>query len=301
MSPPTAPIAAASRRGVILLVVAAVLWSTNGVFIKALHEGGLHGAAIASYRSLVAAVFLAPLAWRRRCPIPHRGWTAGAVLLFSAMCATFVIATTLTTAANAIILQYTAPAWVFAFSPWINRERAEARQWAAFAASMVAIGVIFAMQYASDPLGLSVGLASGMVFGLQIVFFRKVSGLDPVVFIFLCCAGSGVLLLPVAIAVSGSAPSASQTGLVIVAGIVQFGLPYVLYAAGNRHVSAQSAVLIVMLEPVLNPVWVFLARGETPAWSTVAGGGLILASVAFLSLSGAAKGRTRVARGVNGT
>lgn len=273
------------RRGALLLLAAAALWSTNGVLIKALHDGGMHGAAIASYRSLVAAAFLAPFAWRRRRPITQPGWTAAAVLMFTGMCAAFVISTTLTTAANAIILQYTAPAWVFLLAPLVNRERAEARQWVAFTASMAAIALIFACQFSGDPLGLSVALVSGLVFGVQIVFFRKVSGLDPVLFIFLCGAGSGALLLPFALTAQGHAPPPQQIALVVLAGVVQFGLPYVLYAAANRHVSAQTAVLIVMLEPVLNPVWVYLARRETPATSTIAGGILILLSVAYLSLA----------------
>lgn len=281
---PSAP--ADARRGVILLLLAAALWSTNGVLIKLLHDHGMHGAGIASYRSLVAAAFLAPFAFARWRRVAHPGWTLAAVLFFTAMSATFVIATTLTTAANAIILQYTAPAWVFVFSPWINRERATAPQWAAFVASMLAIALIFAAQYGSDRLGLTIGLASGLVFGVQIVLFRKVRALDPVVFIFLCCVGSGVLLLPVALMIEKQLPTGAQVGLVALAGIVQFGLPYVLYASGNRHVSAQSAVLIVMIEPVLNPLWVYFARGEVPHWSTIAGGCVILLSVGYLSVRG---------------
>lgn len=284
MTSPPATSPRLRRRGILLLVAAAALWSTNGVLIKALHDRGLQGAAIASYRSLVAAAFLAPLAMRRWRPLPEPGWTAGAVLLFTAMCATFVIATTQTTAANAIILQYTAPIWVFALSPWINRERAEARQWMAFAASMLAIVLILATQYSADSFGLSVGLASGVVFGMQIVAFRRVRALDPVVFIFLCCAGSGVLLLPLALWGDARPPTAAAAALVVFTGVVQFGLPYVLYAVGNPHVAAQSTVLIFMLEPVMNPVWVYLARGEIPAWSTIVGGAIILLSVAYLSL-----------------
>jgi len=278
-------VATHARSGVVLLLCAGVLWSTNGVFIKALHEQGLHGAAIASYRSLVAAIFLAPFAIARRKRIAHPGWTLAAVALFTAMCASFVIATTLTTAANAIILQYTAPAWVFLFSPWVNRERAEARQWLAFGAAMVAVALIFGLQYQNDPLGLSVGLLSGLVFGSQVVVFRKVSGLDPVLLIFLCCAGSGLLLLPVALRMNGQMLTSTQVYWVVGAGVVQFGIPYVLYAAGNRGVSAQSAVLIIMIEPVLNPVWVFLMQGEVPHWSTIVGGVLILMGVGYLSVT----------------
>jgi drug/metabolite transporter (DMT)-like permease len=272
------------RRGVILLLIAASLWSTNAVFIKGLHDGGMHGAAIASFRSLIAAAFLTPFAWRRRHRVTETGWVVGAVLLFTGMCASFVIATTLTTAANAIILQYTAPAWVLAFAPWINRERTERRQWFAFVAAMLAVALIFAMQFTSDPVGLSVSLLSGMVFGLQVVFFRRVRRLDPVVFIWWCCAGSGLALLPVALWVGGAALSAGQLGLVVVTGVVQFGLPYVIYAAGSRHVSAQRAVLIIMLEPVLNPVWAYVVRGEIPHPSTIVGGAVILCCVTWISI-----------------
>lgn len=281
-----------ATRGTLLLLAAAAMWSTNGLIIKQLHDAeGIGGASIAAYRSVVAAAFLAPFAFRRRRPIAEGRWVAGAVLLFTGMTATFVLATTLTTAANAIILQYTAPAWVFLLSPWIVGERAQPRQWLAFAMSMVAVAFIFAVQYQSDRVGLIVGLASGVVFGAQIVFFRRVRAMDPVVLACLCAAGSGIALVPVALACDGWQIAASSALLLLVAGVVQFGFPYVLYAAGNRHVSAQSAVLIIMLEPVLNPIWVYLVRGEAPHWSTIAGGGLILASVCYLSIT---KGEKKV-------
>jgi len=273
-------------RGTLLLLAAAALWSTNGLVIKQLHDAeGVGGASIAAYRSAVAALFLAPFAYRRRQPIADGRWVAGAVLFFTGMTVTFVLATTLTTAANAIILQYTAPAWVFLLSPWIVRERAQPRQRLAFIMSMAAVAFIFAVQYESDRVGLIVGLASGVVFGVQIVFFRRVRALNPVILACLCAAGSGIALGPVALACDGWQVTGRSACLLVVAGVVQFGFPYVLYAAGNRHVSAQSAVLIIMLEPVLNPIWVYFVRGETPHWSTIAGGGLILVSVCYLLIS----------------
>ena len=281
-SPPHGP--SDDARGTLLLVSAAALWSINGLLIKWLYDGGMSGLSIAGIRSLVAAVFLLPFALRRWRPIAEPGWTAATVLMFTGMCATFVVATTLTTAANAIILQYTAPAWVFLLSPWIVRERAEPAQWLAFAVSMAAVALIFGAQYTADSVGLLVGIASGVVFGTQVVFFRRVRDLDPVVLAFLSCAGSALLLTPIALAVSGWQVTLHTGLLVTLAGVVQFGLPYVLYAAGVRHASAQRAVLIIMLEPVLNPIWVFLVIGERPHWSTIIGGGLIVLSVGFLAM-----------------
>lgn len=274
----------ASSRGPLLLLVTAVLWSTNGVLIKELQAAGLSGVAIAAARSLVAGVFLAPFAFKRWRPIAEPAAMAFTVLLFTAMSASFVVATTRTTAANAIILQYTAPAWVFALSPLIVGERATARQWIAFAAAMIAVLFIFAMQFNTDRAGLLIGLLSGVVFGTQVVFFRRVRAVDPVVVAFLCCAGSAAVLTPLAAAGVNSL-AAKAVALALLMGVVQFGLPYVLYAAGSRLVTAQTAVLIIMLEPVLNPVWVYLVRGEIPHWSTIAGGALILAAAMYLSLS----------------
>ena len=246
---------------------------------------GMGGANIASFRSLLAAAFLLPWAIRRWKPIAEPIWTTGAVLMFTCMCAAFVIATTMTSAANAIILQYTAPAWVFLLSPFVVGERAEAKQWFAFLISMFAVAFIFISQYTSDLPGLLVSLTSGIVFGTQVVLFRRVRSLDPVVLAFLCCLGSGIALLPFAIGFEGMQLSAGNWWLIAIAGVLQFGIPYVLYAAGIRHISAQKAILIVMLEPVLNPVWVFMIRGEVPHWSTIIGGVLILVSVCYLSIA----------------
>lgn len=276
---------ALQRRGAILLLVAATLWSLNGLLIKTLHSGGdgMGGLSIAAYRSVFAGAALAPIAYLRRRPIAELGWFIAALLFFTGMCATFVLATTLTSAANAIILQYTAPAWVFLLSPWIVGDRTDARHWWAFAASMAAVGLIFVAQFSSDAVGLVVGLASGLVFGCQSVMFRRVRHVDPVVMACMCCVVSAACLTPLALVIDGTAISGRQVGILALMGVVQFAVPYVFYSAGVRHVAAQTAVLLIMLEPVLNPVWVYLGRSETPHWSTIVGGGLIVVSITNLS------------------
>ncbi|MCA9249877.1 MAG: DMT family transporter [Phycisphaerales bacterium] len=274
-----------TRNGTILLLIAATLWSLNGGLIKLLEAAGLGAGSIASFRSLVAAIFLLPFAWPRFKRLEEPIWIFATVLMFTGMCGTFVLATTATSAANAIILQYTAPAWVFVLSPWIVKERANPKQSIALAVSMAAVGLIFLAQYETDLFGMLIGLLSGMVFGTQVVLFRRVRAIDPIVLAFLCCAGSGVLLLPVALLLEPIQLTVSIGGWLILTGVVQFGFPYVIYAAGVRHVSAQLAILIIMLEPVLNPVWTYLFHREVPHWSTMVGGAVILCSVAYLSLS----------------
>jgi drug/metabolite transporter (DMT)-like permease len=273
------------RAGVLLLVAAAVLWSTNGLLIKLLHgELGQGGLTIAGYRSLVAAIALAPLAYRRRRPIANAKWVAATVVAFTFMCTTFVLATTLTSAANAIILQYTAPAWVFVLSPILLGERSTRSQWVSLVLSMIGVGVIFVSQISRDPVGLSVGLASGLVFGVQSVLFRKVRDVDPAMLVWLTCSGSAALLVPAAATIEGFTLTPVAAACLVGMGVVQFALPYVLYSAGVARVTAQKAVLVVLLEPVLNPVWVWLVLSERPAASTIVGGVLILVAVAFVTV-----------------
>jgi drug/metabolite transporter (DMT)-like permease len=271
-------------------LAAAILWSLNGLFIKSLGSGGLGGCSIACYRSLLAAVALAPFTlgrWRR---VAHPGWLVATVVAFTGMCVTFVVATTMTSAANAIILQYTAPAWVFLCSPFILGEPAQPRQWLALGGAMMGVSVIFFTQISSDAAGLGVALLSGLVFGVQSVLFRKVRDVHPIVLAFLACAGSGLALLWPALAIEGRLPTRGQGGLLVAMAVVQFALPYVLYSAAVARVRAQEAILIIMLEPVLNPVWVWMGRGEVPSTGTLIGGGIILLSITYLSLARSPRG-----------
>ena len=280
-----APLRAVRRAGVLLLLAAAITWSLNGVLIKTLQAGGVGGCTIASGRSVFAALLLLPVVGRHWKPIPEKGWLLATVLAFTGMTITFVLATTMTSAANAIILQYTAPAWVFVFSPIILAESARRRQWLGLGGAMVGVAVIFFWQFTTDAAGLLVALTSGLVFGLQSVLFRRVRAVKPVVLAFVTCAGSGLVLLPVAVLVDRSVPTGGMLALLALMGAVQFGLPYVLYSAGIARVSAQEAILIVMLEPVLNPLWTWLGHGEVPSTGTFLGGAVILVSVTYLALS----------------
>ncbi len=285
MSEPLGRPISLDRAGVLLLLGAAALWSLNGLLIKTLQAGGVGGCTIASCRSLIAAVALAPFVLRRWKPIPEKGWLLATVLAFTFMCATFVMATTMTSAANAIILQYTAPAWVFVFSPLVLGESASRRQWFALAGAMVGVGIIFGWQYTTDAAGLTVALFSGLVFGVQSVLFRRVRAVDPVMLALFCCAGSGVVLALPAMLVDDAVPTGTNLALLALMGAVQFALPYVLFSAGMARVPAQAAILIVMLEPVLNPLWTWLGRGEVPSPGTLIGGAIVLISVTYLALA----------------
>jgi len=272
------------RAGVLLLLAAAILWSINGLFIKVLHERGVSGWAIAGYRSMFACLFLTPFVVGTVRSIRDRGWVVAAVLAFTAMCATFVIATTQTSAANAILLQYTAPVWVFVFAPLITGERASRHQHVALGASITGVVIIFFWQFQPGQSGLMIGILSGVVFGLQTVLFRKVRHMEPLTLVWLVCGGSGAVLLAIAAATGQVVISGAAAGWICLMGVVQFGLPYVLYCVALNRLTAQQVVLIVLIEAVLNPMWVWIFRGEVPRASTLVGGAFIIASVCYLSV-----------------
>ncbi len=261
-----------------------MLWSLNGVFIKSLFSAGVGGWGIAGYRSLFACLVLTPWVLRRRGPVRERAGVAAVVITFTAMCATFVIATTRTTAANAILLQYTAPAWVFMLSPWITRERASAAQVWSLGFALAGVAVIFGCQFESGQGGLILGLMAGVVFGVQTVLFRRVRRVNPLVLVWFACGGSGVLLTGVSLLTETNEWTAATVGWLALMGAVQFALPYVFYSAGLGRVTAQQGVLLVLLEPILNPLWVWLIAAEVPHPSTLAGGGLIMTSVLYVTL-----------------
>lgn len=290
VTPTTGP--SSSRYPALLLLAAAGLWSLNGLFIKTLHDSGLGGWTIAAYRSLFAALFLAPFAVRSYRRIEHPGWVLAAVAAFTAMCATFILATTHTTAANAIILQYTAPVWVFLLAPRLTGEQATREQFVALAFALVGVAVIFFCQYHPGQTGLLIGLGSGVVFGVQNVFFRRVRHVPPLLLTCLVCGGSAVLLLPLAHLLDPAALTLRLTGWLLLMGVVQFGLPYVLFSAAIARLSAQKTVLIILIETILNPFWVWWLHGETPLPSTLVGGALILAGVVYVSVAAPPRSRS---------
>jgi DME family drug/metabolite transporter len=288
-TPETRPAAAAALwggywAGVAALVLAAVLWSLNGPLIKLLNDQGqgLGGEVITCYRSLLGGLIFLPLALRRMHTLrlaPLR-WSIGSVLTFTLMTTAFVIATTRTAAANAIVLQYTAPLWVFALAPLVLRERARLSEGLALAVAMAGVAVILALQPRGDLVGLSIALTSGLGYGLVILMLRGLRLADPIAVVTMNFLGSG-LILAVWVGVGSSfRVTTGQFVLLAIMSVVQFAFPYVLFSWALQRVEAHHASLITLLEMVLNPLWVWLAVGERVPGPTLLGGPLVLAGVA---------------------
>jgi drug/metabolite transporter (DMT)-like permease len=272
---------AALTKARLLVLAAAALWSTSGFFVKAPHLEGWPGPVLAFWRAAFACVVLWPLVRQ-----PQWSWKlVPAAASFAAMNYTYLTAMATGSAANAIWLQCTAPVWVLLVGVLIFKERAVGLDWllVAFAAGGVAIILYFELRGQSLAAVLW-GLASGVFYAGVVLSLRQLRHMESAWIVALNHLVTAIVLAPY---VMGSAyfPSGWQWPLLGGLGIVQMGLPYVLFARGLRSIAGHEATGIGLLEPLLVPVWVFLAWGDKPAWWTLAGGGLIFVGLAIRYLS----------------
>lgn len=256
----------------IFLLLAAILWSLGGVLIKSIDW---HPMAIAGGRSAIAIpVMLACIGWPK---FSFSRAQIGGAIGYALTVVLFVFATRMTTAANAIFLQYTAPIYVAVIGRWYLGERALRIDWLVIAVALGGIALFFLDRLTvSGFWGNIVALCSGLAFASVAIFLRKEKAGSPV---------TSIILGNVIVAVAG-APFMLQSSLgdggvwrLLLLGTLQLGLPYVLYATAIKHVTALEATLIPLLEPVLNPLWVMLTLGERPGGWAMVGAALVLAAV----------------------
>lgn len=294
--------------GILLAVGAAVTWSAAGVGIKLLPLPPL---AIAGFRSLFALPVLGAALLLRGPVARERGLYAYALRQSSvwgsaaayALCVTlFVFATKLTTAANAILLQYSAPIYVALLSWPLLGERVRGIDWLAVLGCLLGVGWCFADQLsATGWTGNLLALASGFCYGLLPLLWRRqlqearATGLGELAAAVQAYRGylpqvSLVLgnVLSVVLSLPWMVPGAPQHGtdwlIVLLLGSLQIGLAYLLYAAAVQRLRAVECLLAAALEPILNPVWVALWAHEQPGRGTLLGGSVILATVIAHSL-----------------
>ena len=269
-------------RSRLAILAAAILFSTGGAAIKATE---LTGWQVASFRSGVAAIALLLM-----LPAARRGFSTLPALVgvvYAATMILFVLANKLTTAASTIFLQATAPIYLVLLGPWLLKEPIRRRE----LTFMVALGGGLALFFvgreagsatAPDPFkGNILAALSGVCWALAVTGLRfmgkagRPAGAAAAgvvlgnVFAFLFC-------LPAALPVASVRPS--DAAIVVGLGVFQIGLAYVLLNHGLRHVGALEASLLLLAEPVLNPLWAWLVHGERPSAWTLSGGAVIVAA-----------------------
>ena len=271
-----------ARANRILLLLAAVLFSTGGAAIK---MAALSGWQIASYRSGVAAVFL----WLV-LPAARRNWTWRTLLaaaVYAAMVVLFVLANKLTTAANAILLQSTYPLYLLLLGPLFLKEKLRAVDVAIVAGVIFGAAILFSgservVATAPDPVrGNIVALASGFAWALTIAALRWMGKRDPEAESAASVAIAGNAIAFVAclpLALQGPAVHQKAAAVVVYLGLFQVGLGYVCLTRSIRKVPAVDAATLLLLEPVLNPIWAWMIHGEQPSGMALSGGAIIMVS-----------------------
>jgi DME family drug/metabolite transporter len=272
------------RKGILLIVAAALLWSTGGIGIKAIADSALK---VTFYRSLFAAValmlFLGRGVWARR---QWKSTTAFiiAIISYGGCLTTFVIATKWTTAANAIFLQYAGVVWVLLFSPLVVREPMRTRDAVAITVAFSGMALFFVGRFdAHGMAGNAMALFSSVFFASLILVLRREQRAAQAAVTW----GNVVCALAVLPFVAHDLSLTPRSFAVLAfLGIFQIAIAYVLFVRGLAFVTATQASLTGMLEPVSNPVWVFLFLGEKPSVFAIAGALVVLAAIAGHTLAG---------------
>lgn len=274
-----------------LLLICAALWSLAGVLIKHIDWPPL---AVAGGRGLIAGLFL--LAVHRPLRFTWSPLQLGAAVAYLGCTVPFAVATKLTSAANAILLQYTAPVWAALLGAWLLKERPRRADWLAILLVFAGMGLFFARGLElQGALGNTLAIFSGVSFAGMAVLMRKQKDGSPIESIIIGNLLGAAVGLP--FAVGHPFPSAGGSIALLALGVLQLGLPYLLYARAIKHVTALEAVLIPIVEPVLNPVWVLIFVGEKPGPLALAGGALIIAAVTWRALASIRRPRPELAPG----
>jgi drug/metabolite transporter (DMT)-like permease len=277
-----APASDTGRRALLArleLLGAAILFSTGGAVIKGT---SITAWQVAGCRSLIAALALLAL-----LPAARRRWRLSTMLVgivYAATLLLFVTANKLTTAANAIFLQATGPLYIALLAPWLLKEAVRRRDLlyllaAAGGVALVVVAGDVPMATAPNPsVGNVLGALSGLTWGLTLMGMRWIGREDSRGTLAAVVAGNlcaGAVCLPMALPLHASA---HDWAALLWLGVFQVGLAYVLLTGGVAHVTALDSSFLLLLEPMLNPVWAWLFYGEQPARLALVGGGVILSA-----------------------
>ena len=276
-------VAAPSKKlAIAALFLAAILWSTGGLGFRMLET--TNGLIISGYRSFFAALFYI-IAFRSLPKMESSPHFKVAIVAYSLITTLFVVSNTLTTAANAIVLQYTAPIFACLFLFFIFKKPLPKHDVIATIIIFAGIFIFFVdsltLQVSTAmTVGNTLAVASGAFFGLQAILIGHAKQ-PRNVFTF-----GNILNVLIALPFILMTPLLPISDLVIIffLGIFQIGVSYLLFSYAVPRVTPLELLLIPALEPILNPIWVFLFDGQAPSFLAIIGGFVIVATILIWSL-----------------
>jgi len=258
----------------------AFLWSLAGLFIKLIDWNPF---AIACGRSLIASAFL--FLWLRKPRFTFSAPQIGAALTSSATMLLFIYANKATTSANAILLQYGQPVYVAIIGAFVLKEKPRAEHWIAFAFVALGMGLFFMGGLGGgSTAGNIAATVAGLTFGIYAIFMRMQKDGSPLESALLAHLLTAAIAFAVCLFLPAPRMSARSLAAIAGLGILQIGLATVLFVIGIKRVTALDASLIGVIEPVFNPVWVFLVTREAPGANALAGGCIIIVAVVASTL-----------------
>ncbi|MDQ3016682.1 MAG: DMT family transporter [Bacteroidota bacterium] len=260
-------------KGVFLTIFAAIVWSTGGLLVKLIT---LDAFTILFYRSLYAGLFFL-LVFRKQAIHLDRRVLLIAVC-YAPLLICFVTATKLTTAANAIFLQYISPAIVLVLEPRILNQKIKAHNLLTVLVCTIGLSFFLLNQgkghsWIGDGLALLSGFFSAFLI-LSLRFSNQTQQMSGIFF-----GNVLVVLITLFWFLKSPAPTLPEHGMLIFLGVIQIGLGYLLFTYGQRCISAIESSLIAMLEPILNPIWVMIGYNEFPSGWSIAGGLTIIVAL----------------------
>ena len=268
------------RKAILFIIIAASLWSTSGILIKLIDW---QPAAILAGRGIFSSVvFLIAL---RRIPVKWTRWqilAAGAYVLTQFL---FVTATKLTTAANAIFLQYTAPIYVILLAFWFLREKPSRADWGAMVVIFIGLLLFFGDKLSIDGFyGNILAVLSGVTSAFMMVSLRAQKDGIPAESILIANLFTAIFGFPFVLRETWTVTSWL---IILYLGLIQIGVSSLLFSKAIKHIPALEANLLGTLEPVLNPVWVFIFLGESMGSFALLGGLVVLGGVIFSAVGAA--------------
>lgn len=265
------------NKAVLYLVITALLWSMGGILIKSVAWNPM---AIAGTRSAIAILVM--LAFNPHPKFTWSGAQIGGAVAYALTMILFVSATKLTTAANAILLQYTAPIYAALFGAWFLGERVTKLDWLTILLVFGGMTFFFGDQLSTGGmLGNFMAILSGVFFAATAIFMRKQK--DGSTIESLMLGNFFTMIIGLFFMFEGDYPNLQGWLALGVLGVFQIGVSYIFYAKAMKHVTAFEGLLIPVLEPILNPIWVGIFLHEKPGKFAVLGGLIVLGAVTLRS------------------
>ncbi|MEN6340438.1 MAG: EamA family transporter [Clostridiaceae bacterium] len=279
-----------STKGSLAMLAAALLWSMGGIFIKLVPWNAL---AITGARGLLGGlVVFAYLRWKKIKLTVNKDTIKIAIAL-ACVCTTFVTANKLTTAANAIVIQYCAPVYVLLYVAFVQKKKLKPLDIAVVPITILGVALCFISQIGKGTLiGDLVAVVSGMFFAAMFIFSEGVSEQTRFNGIMQGQLLTALIGLPVLFATRPAFTTQAVIGILIL-GIFQIGLAYVFYGVALKTAPLLTCSLLAVIEPLLNPVWVYLFNGENPGVWSLVGGVIVVGVITLWYVTGAKSARAK--------